>query len=539
MRIVVHHSVATYLLRRTALPLILPLKNRPLFIHSNGFGVRFFSNQRKFEDDNNNQQQTPKEDKGSLNEDLREIAKSRRRAKKEEKSKLEVHLKHALGSKPEPKEGLVLRSSLYVELMTAVVWVFISMLLAAYFTGQDDTELYLEKIDKKMAQLQELSKLTHKEEKKKDFDRLIESLVRHTQTNDSLRKLIVEKGYFGIFVNLIKADLDANSINYSAKILDHLSQLPSNKPLIINDESMKSIISIVNDVESPLFIRKTMGVVLSNLAVPVTNIFSGDSKVNGPEFDQVRVRLAELGVVGILTNLNQDKKLRRKLFGTAIRYISKSCLKVNEKGELLSVSSSIPNNDLIVLQQSFKQSAEEEQWALIRYKNAFVNSGLAMYLHTSLGGALWGAFESMRIMRKDTKIPINWKLVLRSALRTSLVTGLVPIYFVGIGVSLYNYANHRIDTNEQRFYFSLATFVSLYPWYYLLPIVERFSPFWIGGHIVGFMSFFTYMYITENDMFKVDNQLIYEDAMNKRRKEQEKKEKEKALLAPSNNKSPA
>jgi len=125
--------------------------------------------------------------------------------------------------------------------------------------------------------------------------------------------------------------------------------------------------------------------------------------------------------------------------------------------------------------------------------------------------------ESLRkqyVAQKSLRL-INWRLVSSYALRTSLVTGLVPIYFVGMSVSLYNYFNHKIDRPDQRFYFTLASAMSLFPWYYILPVVERLSPFWIGGHILGFMSFFTWLSLSGNDMFKMDSQLVFLDLINR------------------------
>ena len=41
----------------------------------------------------------------------------------------------------------------------------------------------------------------------------------------------------------------------------------------------------------------------------------------------------------------------------------------------------------------------------------------------------------------------------------------------------------------------------------LLQWVESFAPLWLGGHIVGFVSFFCWMLYTESDLLKSDKLL--------------------------------
>ena len=42
----------------------------------------------------------------------------------------------------------------------------------------------------------------------------------------------------------------------------------------------------------------------------------------------------------------------------------------------------------------------------------------------------------------------------------------------------------------------------------LLQWVERFAPLWLGGHIVGFVSFFAWTLYTESDLLKSDQLLL-------------------------------
>lgn len=46
------------------------------------------------------------------------------------------------------------------------------------------------------------------------------------------------------------------------------------------------------------------------------------------------------------------------------------------------------------MQKQFEE--EERRGTLGRVQNSLVDNGLTMYLHTSLGGAVWGACEALR-----------------------------------------------------------------------------------------------------------------------------------------------
>jgi hypothetical protein len=59
--------------------------------------------------------------------------------------------------------------------------------------------------------------------------------------------------------------------------------------------------------------------------------------------------------------------------------------------------------------------------------------------------------------------------------------------------------------------------MTLYPWVYLLPIVERFSPYWIGGHVLGFTSFFVWLLVSKNDLLKSDTLLASQDEIHAKR----------------------
>ena len=50
--------------------------------------------------------------------------------------------------------------------------------------------------------------------------------------------------------------------------------------------------------------------------------------------------------------------------------------------------------------------------------------------------------------------------------------------------------------------------MACYPGMLLLKVVEAYAPLWLGGHIVGFSSFFGWTLYTESDLLKSDRELL-------------------------------
>ena len=95
--------------------------------------------------------------------------------------------------------------------------------------------------------------------------------------------------------------------------------------------------------------------------------------------------------------------------------------------------------------------------------------------------------------------------------RTAFVTGLVPAFFVGGIVSMFQQYQRQADTESDVFRLYAATLMTtLYPAYYLLPWVDRWAPLWLGGHVLGFGSFFAFMVLTDADLMKNDHLLELE-----------------------------
>jgi hypothetical protein len=96
--------------------------------------------------------------------------------------------------------------------------------------------------------------------------------------------------------------------------------------------------------------------------------------------------------------------------------------------------------------------------------------------------------------------------------RTALVTGLVPAFFVGGVVSLFQQYQRHANTEQDVFRLYAGTlFATMWPASYIMPAVDRWAPLWLGGHVVGFSSFFIYSWLTGSDLLKNDQQLLNEE----------------------------
>ena len=144
-----------------------------------------------------------------------------------------------------------------------------------------------------------------------------------------------------------------------------------------------------------------------------------------------------------------------------------------------------------------------------------------LYLHTVFGGGLWGLISSLY---HKTSIVSNVS-------RTAFITGLIPAIFMGGLVGFFQNNQKQTDKESDVYFLYAGTlFAVMYPSWYLLPIVESFAPLWVGGHILGFMSYFTYLVYSESDLMRSDAILEQKDEM-KRQSALRKKRREEILEA--------
>ena len=141
--------------------------------------------------------------------------------------------------------------------------------------------------------------------------------------------------------------------------------------------------------------------------------------------------------------------------------------------------------------------------ALNAARATLIESGVLLYLHTAAGGAAWGLFESVR---NGEPRPVLMQNVARTspAQRASLCRFLL----VGGVVTAYERLNRTTDSINEKFALYGAACLALYPAGRLLQWVETFAPLWLGGHIVGFSSFFGWTLYTESDLLKSDRELL-------------------------------
>jgi len=238
---------------------------------------------------------------------------------------------------------------------------------------------------------------------------------------------------------------------------------------------LKELVDFTENHDKSLYVRKCIANALSHCT----------------SLQELHYELAAKGVPVVLDAINQHSVTYRNYFEKAIRDIAVTVLAPE------SSKSGVNNEDLIALQRRLDAPAGLAQSKL-------VESGLMMYLHTALGGAIWGAYGSIRAKE-------SLRNVLKNSVKTSLVTGLIPIYFVGLGVSLYNYLQKKTDTSKEKFFLTFFTCMSTYPWIYLLPVLDKKSPQWIGGHVTGFTLFFVFMLRTGNDFFRSDTSIMQDD----------------------------
>eukprot|EP01133_Synstelium_polycarpum_P003448 gene3449-3920_t len=208
--------------------------------------------------------------------------------------------------------------------------------------------------------------------------------------------------------------------------------------------------------------------------------------------EEARVILANSGAISSLEELCQHKMLKKQIFNTALLAISYTAMANIDK---LVVT----DDEMASIEKYAKEESAFQSSSLLSTKRQLVESGWLLYLHTSAGGFVWGCVESFRNRRS-------------------------------------------MDTTKEKFILYFTGIYSMYPWYYILPKLEAYSPNWIGGHVLGFMSFFTWLVYTKNEIFNSDSLIIQKDKSGPPRERLikailERKEAQQALVLANNNNS--
>jgi hypothetical protein len=275
-------------------------------------------------------------------------------------------------------------------------------------------------------------------------------------------------------------DVQPTARNYAAKIIEYVCASPDAARLVLEREEYLRLVRIVADPHASLYRRKMLCGALCNLAaVP-----------------EAVPRLGAACAVGALHDLQESSASvrRQKVTITLQRLAAALCSQTEES------LASLPERERGLIRHYAEAEAEAAKQPLHSLRSTLIESGVLLYLHTAAGGAAWGLFESLRE-------GVGRAALVQNVVRTSLVTCFVPILLVGGVVSAYNRFNKATDSVEQKFLLYFAAALAMYPSGRLLQWVESFAPLWLGGHIVGFGSFFTWTLYTESDLLKNDRDL--------------------------------
>jgi hypothetical protein len=155
--------------------------------------------------------------------------------------------------------------------------------------------------------------------------------------------------------------------------------------------------------------------------------------------------------------------------------------------------------------------ASQGKWSQ-RIESTLLTSGLLLYVHTMFGGAVWGLVNSSFVQLRELRVAAaataaaaaaasgdaaaavgggaaaaaaaqkwRWRPILSAIGRTSLVTGMLPAYFVGLSVTIFQHYNRSLNDQESLYKLYAGAFlITALPWWYLLPLVEAAAPLWIG-----------------------------------------------------------
>jgi len=329
--------------------------------------------------------------------------------------------------------------------------------------------------------------LLYEEEDKEKLEKALKTMVTSTYENDTAKRMIMasERDMKRILELCRRDDMTYSVRNLAAKVVDNLTLLPENQVTAVSRGYHRQFIDLIHAKTTPLLLAKTASFVLCNL-------------LESPEH---YLQLARAGAVAALDQVNNNEYTHRQATLSALIRLCHAVAESKEAG----LEQDMGANQWALAHALAEQHVTLQESSLFQLRSKIVESGVILYFHTVVGGGLWGAAYSLH-----QGVPL--KTMTRNILRTAFITGVIPAYFVGMSVSLFTHLLKQVDTDQQMFQlYSSAAFLTVYPWSYLIPIVDRWSPLWLGGHVVGFASFFIYMIASDSDLLKTDEQLKLQD----------------------------
>lgn len=346
---------------------------------------------------------------------------------------------------------------------------------AAYMTHGDDTTFLLQK-------LPELKALQLNRED-------AEAMARVANTSDAFKVLLMEDAAFVARLVALSADPAADP-----ELRAGLSKALANatRHALGREHGLRANLAalLAPHIANP---RMSM-VVRKNLCEALVNLCeSADGD------DDVPASLARRDVALALLAAQRNVYVRRARFERALNRVAAQCI---------ALQSVRPDDEQLFAELAARAAAHAQRRAsgVLRATDSLLASGWLLYLHTAAGGAVWGAVQAVRAGESA-------RGVVRQTVRTALVTSLVPIYVVGGLVTAYNYLRRKLETPAQLATFHAGSAMALYPFVHIIPALDRWAPLWIGGHVLGFVSFFGWLYVSDNDLLKADGELMMRDAM--------------------------
>jgi len=370
------------------------------------------------------------------------------------------------------------QSFLHKTVLPLGLWTLVSLNVGAYFSQGDEGAQVLIHLDEFTQPL--LDPTTPK----KVLAERAERIARGSALNDSLKRALLSTPALPErLLEMLSGDANVSTTarNHAAKVLENICASPETQAEVVERGLHRPMIDLLRAPSTSLYVKKTLAAAICSVASLPTNA-------------------AALGSACALSALHDEQELSKALRRQRVQ-MTLGRLGASLAALPAEVLDELPARERELIAKYAEAEADASKQLLHSVRSTLVESGVLLYMHTAAGGAAWGLFESLRV--GETRAAL-----VQNVVRTSLVTCFVPIIMVGGLVSTYTNMNRATDSIDDKFQVYFVSSMALYPAGRLLQWVERFAPLWLGGHIVGFFSFFTWTLYTESDLLKTDKELL-------------------------------
>lgn len=336
------------------------------------------------------------------------------------------------------------------------------------------------------------------------LEKCLDVLARGLPLSTSLReKVVATEGVAPRLLELCRVAPTVKARHHAAKALETTCALPAARHAFIAAGLHEGMVRVVLDLTALGYVRKTIASALAQLASGAARAAEAGDAPARDDLD----RLAAAGAIRALqASLDDPASARQRTRGALLRMCAALDPGSAQHAAALRALSA-PERELVEARRAELAARAGDNLALLvdSAHSALAEGGALMYLHTAAGGLVWGAFESLRTRH-------GARAVARHALVTSAVTCLLPITVVGGLVTAYHELEKATDTRPQKLAMYTCAALLLYPGWRVMQVVEAVAPYWLGGHIVGFMSFFAWLRYTASDLLRTDAELLAADA---------------------------